>query len=108
MKVIQGQFMAPNGTPAAGATLTLQLSQSESTSLEVIPAYRCTITLDDEGNIPAGTEVFANDEFNSLGSYYTITLMDPTYGRVLFERIALVGPSPINLSNLAPFYVQPE
>ena len=108
MKEITGQFLLQNGAPAAGAVLSFQLSQSESTSLAVVPAYRCTVTLDQNGNIPSGTSIFANDEFNELGSWYVLTLEDPTFGRVLFERIALVGPSPINLSNLAPFYVQPE
>lgn len=102
-KLITGTFQFPDGTPAAGATLTLLLSQdsSESGSGQILHVP-ILITLDANGAIPANTAIFANDQITPNGTYYVVSVKDKVYGLVYFEQLAIQGTSPISLNALVP------
>jgi hypothetical protein len=106
MKIITGQFLNPLGDPAAGATVNFVLSQPENTSVGIITRERISAILDANGNLPAGFELYGNDEFYTAGSWYNITVVDPVFGRVLYENVAIVGNSPISLPSLTPIIVR--
>jgi hypothetical protein len=108
MKAIQGNFMRPDATPAAGATLTLLLSQ-DGTAADgsgQIGHYPVIVTLDENGEIPAigsleGLLIEANDEILPVGTYYTVRVVDPEFGQVFFERLTITGATPIDLNEIA-------
>ena len=104
MKTIIGQFLRPDGSPAAGATLYLLLSQDAvaTSPMETITHARIPITLDANGNIPAGTVIWANDELLPVGTYFHVVVIDGTYGKCFDERLTISGASPINLNAIAP------
>lgn len=102
-KVITGTFQFPDGTPAAGAQLTLLLSQdSNDGGSGQILHVPIVITLDSNGSIPAGTAIFANDSITPNGTFYVVSVKDKVYGLVYFEQLAIQGTSPINLNALTP------
>lgn len=102
-KVITGKFQFPDGTPAAAATLTLLLSQdSNDGGSGQILHVPIVITLDSNGQIPAGTAIFANDQITPNGTYYVVSVKDRVYGLTYFEQLAIQGTSPINLNALTP------
>ena len=104
MKTIEGQFVGPNNAPIANGTLLLQLSQdafATSGAGQIASRLPVVISLDAEGNIPAGTQLFGNDELTPAGTYYTATVTSPTFGQVYGpEEWSLVGDSPINVNDL--------
>jgi hypothetical protein len=103
MKQITGQFIYPNGQPAAGAVLTLLLSQdANQAGTGQIMHVPVVITLDQSGNIPSGTEIMANDEITPNATFYIVTVKDPVYGEVYFEALTISGTSPININTLTP------
>ena len=104
MKTITGQFLRPDGSVAAGATLFLLLSQDAvaSSPMETITHARVSITLDANGNIPGGTTIFANDELLPAGTYYHVVVVDPSFGKCFDERLTIAGASPINISLVPP------
>lgn len=109
MKSITGNFMRPDRTPAAGALLTLILSQDgvAQDGTGIIGHYPVIVTLDDSGEIPAigsveGLLINANDEILPAGTYYTVSVVDPQFGRIFFERLTIAGETPINLNEIAP------
>lgn len=103
-KVVTGQFQYPNGTPAASATLQLQLSQDATvTSTSQIAPTLLYIVLDSEGNIPAETVVWANDELTPSGTYYIASVKAPNFGFVYGpENWPIAGTSPINVNLIPP------
>lgn len=111
-KIIVGSFMRPDGTPAAGATLTLLLSQDATVpGVGQIGHYEVVVILDAYGNIPSsaaspGPEVdtflYASDQILPVDTYYIVSVKDPVFGQIYFERLVIAGDSPINLDNLAP------
>jgi len=103
MKTITGTFITPSGAPAAGATLILLLSQDAvAAGVGQVAHYPVTVTLDDAGNIPAGVEIWANDELLPAGTHYIVTVKDDTLGQVFCERLVLQGASPISLDSIPP------
>ena len=102
MKTIQGTWLREDGTPAAGAILTLKLSQDASSSSGQIMTALLSITLDNTGSIPAGTQVWACDELQPAGLFYHATIQDGTSGTAYRERLVIAGNSPINLNSLVP------
>jgi len=104
MKTILGQFLRPDGSPAANATLYLQLSQDvvASSPMETILHARFGITLDANGNIPVGTQFWCNDEVQPSGTYTHLVVVDPVYGKCFDERLVLQGASPVNIASLVP------
>lgn len=106
MKQVTGSFLRPDGTPAAGATVNFLLSQPENCSAGLLVHERVTVILDSNGRLPSDLELWCNDEFETAGSYYNVTLVDPVFGRVLYENVVIFGTSPINLANLTPLYVK--
>jgi len=102
MKQITGTWLREDGTPAAGATLTLKLSQDASSPSGQIMAALISILLDSTGSIPAGTQIWANDELQpSITSYHT-TVQDGTSGTAYRERLVIAGNSPISLNAIVP------
>jgi hypothetical protein len=101
-KTITGTWNYPNGQPAAGAILTLQLSQDGEGPSSQLLHVPVKITLDNTGSIPAGMGVFANDQIQPAGTYYIVSVKDPVFGQVYFERLSISGTSPINLNALVP------
>ena len=102
MKQISGTFLREDGSPAAGATLTLKLNQDASSPSGQVMAALISILLDSTGSIPAGTQVWANDELSPATTFYHVTVQDGTSGTAYRERLTIAGNSPINLSSLVP------
>jgi hypothetical protein len=104
VKQVTGTFLNPLGDPAAGATVNFVLSTPENTSYGTVVRERVQVVLDVNGSF--SIELYGNDEFQTAGSFYNITLVDPVYGRILYENVAIVGESPINLNGLVPIFVK--
>lgn len=102
MKTITGAFLRPDGSPAANAKLLLKLSQDASSPNGQIEASQVTVQLDVNGNIPANTQVWANDELQPAGTFYHVVLADNTFGTTYKERLTISGNSPININTLVP------
>lgn len=104
MKTITGSFARPDGSPAANATLYLLLSQDvvASSPMEVIVHARFSVQLDSNGNIPAGTQFWCNDEVNPQGTFTHVVCVDPVFGKCFDERLVLQGASPVNIASLVP------
>jgi hypothetical protein len=102
VKTITGTFLTPGGAPAAGATLRLQLSQDATIlGLGQIAPLRYYVTLNSEGQIPAGTTIWPNDNMTPSGTYYTATLTMPGFERAYGPEVwQISGSSPINLNNI--------
>ena len=111
-KIITGSFMRPDGTPAAGATLTLLLSQDATVpGVGQIGHIPIVVILDAYGNIPSSaaspgpevdTHLYANDQILPVSTYYVVSVRDDVFGQIYFERLVIAGDSPINLDNIAP------
>jgi hypothetical protein len=109
MKDLYGNFKLPNGQPAAGALLSLLISQDciASDGSGQIGRYPIEVTLDENGNIPTttsleGMPLQCNDEILPSGTTYFVSLHDPIFGNVYKERLSITGTSPINLALIAP------
>ncbi len=102
MKQISGSFLREDGSPAAGATLTLKLSQDASSPSGQVMAALISIILDSTGSIPAGTQIWANDELSPATTFYHATVQDGTSGTAYMERLTIAGNSPINLNSIVP------
>jgi hypothetical protein len=109
MKEITGNFVRPDGSPAAGAELHFLISQDcvAADGSGEVGHYPVSVVLDENGAIPfsgslEGMLLLANDEILPSGTYYTVSLKDPEFGQIFFERLTIVGTSPINLNLIAP------
>ena len=102
MKQISGTFLREDGSPAAGATLTLKLSQDASSPSGQVMAALISLLLDQTGSIPSGTQVWANDELSPATTFYHLTVQDGSSGTAYRERLTIAGASPINLNSLVP------
>src|ERR1700737_4055480 len=97
-KIIKGSFKRQLGfddepeqlEPAAGEIVTLRLSQQATviaTGAKVgggdRPSNGFQIELDENGEIPAGTEILGNDEVLPHGTFYEVELSyENAFGRV--------------------------
>jgi len=102
VKQISGTFLREDGSPAAGATLTLKLNQDASSPSGQVMAALISIVLDQTGSIPAGTQVWANDELSPATTFYHATVQDGTSGTAYRERLVIAGNSPISLNAIVP------
>jgi uncharacterized protein YuzE len=102
MKTISGNF---NNDQLGDGRLTFRLSQDATeiaTGAEVFEDIE--IQLDENGKIPDGTEILANDELTP-GTYYNVTaegIHGIHYLDYYNESLKIVGTSPINLNELVP------
>jgi hypothetical protein len=101
-KTITGTFVLPNGAPAAGAVITFLLSQNAQQPGGQLLHVPIQFTLDENGSIPADSEIFANDQLQPSGTYYVVSISDPVFMQYFFERYVIAGASPINLNSLSP------
>lgn len=108
MKEFTGTWLRPDGTPAAGAKLGFVLSQDAvaEDGSATLGHYPVEVTLDETGSINSGSlegiMMYANDELLPSGTTYVVWVRDPQFGRIYFERLSIVGESPINLNAIAP------
>jgi hypothetical protein len=104
VKTITGTFLLPDGTPAVRAVLELALSKSATViaNSAAAPQLVC-ITLDGTGSIPAGTQIYANDELSPAGTTYTLHVINDG-AQVLYgpESFPLTGASPIAINSHTP------
>jgi len=111
-KIVVGNFLKPDGSPAAGATLTFEISQDVTVpGSGQIGHYQVVFLLDENGSLPSsaaspGPELdsflYANDQVLPTDTYYCVTVKDDTFGLIYAERLTIAGDSPIDLSTLAP------
>ncbi len=98
-KTIVGQWNYPDGNPVNGI-LYLQLSQSATAvgTAQVAPRNLAIQLVN--GAIPLNYSIYANDEIQPAGTYYTITVVSG--GGTVWgpENFAVVGSSPININTL--------
>lgn len=106
MKLVTGAFLRPDGTVAAGATVKFLLSQNAAVSVGLLVHEQVQVVLDANGSLGAGVDLWCNDEMETLGTNYLVTLTDPVYGQVLYERVVIAGASPINLPALTPIFTK--
>lgn len=106
MKSVTGSFVRPDGTPAAGATVNFLLSAPANCSIGLLVHERVTVILDQNGALPEDFELWCCDELYTAGTYYNVTLVDPVYGRVLYENVIIAGTSPIALNQLTPTFTE--
>jgi hypothetical protein len=102
MKVIQGTFLRPDGSPAAGALLEFLLSHAATNaSVGHVLHSLFTVTLDGTGSVPPATQIWCNDELvgpGGVATTYRVVVKDPTFGTVFDEIMSITGQSPINLN----------
>lgn len=95
-----GNYQNTNGTPCAGCVLYLQLG-TDATVIgtgQVVPSTNA-YTLDVNGNVPANSNLWANDQMQPSGLTYKATLTLPGGGQVWGpEFLFISGTSPINLT----------
>lgn len=98
----------PNGEPVShNATLYLALSQDakdRKTGERVERVIR--IELNEDGTVPEGTEIPANDELKPSGTCYQVVVHN-RFDTYFTEWLKIAGPTPINLNNLIPEAVEP-
>lgn len=105
MKTITGgSFQDSKGTPANGATITFVLLTPEvATNTGQVYPNTVSFTLDASGNLPAASQIWANDELTPTGSVYRVTVVSPS-GIVLYgpQTWSIVGTSPISITDITP------
>jgi hypothetical protein len=62
LREITGTFLNIDGTPASGKKVTFQLQEGDFTDTEQIQEFRLDVVLDENGALPAGFELWANDD----------------------------------------------
>jgi len=110
MKTITGSFrwsepFGPPGNerPAEDGLLILRLSQDAtviSTGETISSNDVIEIPLDENGAIPEGTQIAANDELEPAGTSYEVCVHLDSYRYVSANRHYIVGEGPINLNAL--------
>jgi len=99
-------FQGPDGTIAANGRLLLSLSQNAmitSGGGQVYSTIPVVIDLDATGKIPAGTQIWANDELTPTGTTYLANLQDKFATRLdTLGSWSIAGASPIDVSQIAP------
>ena len=105
MKTITGgSFQDSKGNPANGATITFVLLSPEvATNTGQVYPNTVSFVLDASGNLPAASQIWANDELTPTGSVYRVTVVSPS-GQVLYgpQFWSIVGVSPISITNMIP------
>lgn len=93
----------PDGSPVANGRLFLKLSKDAfAFGVNQVASSLISFTLDVNGNIPANTQIWANDELTPAGTTYAVSV---TKGLGLVwgsDNISIAGISPININNLTP------
>jgi hypothetical protein len=104
MKTITGKWQDGAGQNVSFGILSLKLNQDAVVlATSQIAPRNIAFTLDTTGSIPAATQIWANDELNPAGTFYSLTVMDSGGGVVYGpENFTISGGSPINLNNIIP------
>lgn len=104
MKSITGKWQNLDGTPVAGGKLFLRLSQdSVALGTTQVSTSLISFTLDSTGSIPAGSQIWANDELQPQQTTYSMSVVAAGGGLVWgAESIYINGSSPININSFAP------
>lgn len=97
-------YTDPQGNAIANGTLTLDLSQAAKiTAGGEIGPTRVVVSLDASGNIPASTNLWANDQLTPTTTTYRIKLYNSNGMLVTdFGQQTIAGTSPIDLAVLTP------
>jgi hypothetical protein len=87
--IANGKFQYPNGSPIVGGTVLFELSEDDQELVTEGGGWICAnvlikFTLDSNGNVPAGSQIWANAELRSgayneetgTGTYYTVKVFD--------------------------------
>ena len=104
MKTITGTWNYPDGSAVANGVLYLKLSQDAvaSSTAQIAPRV-VAITLNASGQIPANTQIWANDELTPTGTFYKCSVVAPGGSLVWGEEdFSITGASPINMNSLVP------
>lgn len=104
MKQITGTFQDAAGNPIAGGKLYLKISNDAvAPNAAQVSRVLTAITLDGTGSIPAGTQIWFNDEVLPNGTTYTVAVVQAGGGLVWgAENISIAGASPQSLNNAVP------
>lgn len=98
-------FQNASGQCLANGTITFQLSQPAKITSgggQVAPNF-VTVTLDSNGEIPAGTTLWGNDQLTPSGTGYTVIIRDSGSNVVSGPFVwSITGTSPIDLSQEVP------
>jgi len=99
-----GGYQYPNGTVCAGCTLTLQLVVDATViSTGHVAPKQIVLTLDANGNIPANSQIWGNDQLQPNGTTYRAFLTAPGGGQIWGPQyFSIAGTSPIALQQLIP------
>lgn len=62
LREITGTFLNIDGTPASGKVVTFEMDDGDFTDTEQVQTFRVDFVLDENGALPAGTEIWANDD----------------------------------------------
>jgi hypothetical protein len=110
MKKLKGKFTQRNGQPIEKGVLVLELSQHATLNAtgEEVWEDLIKIPLDEEGRIPPGAEIIANDELRPAGTYYHVDVVSDACGNCYDEILKIVGASPIDLNALTPESKRPD
>lgn len=104
MKTITGKWQNVDGTPVAGGRVFFKLSQDAvAVGTNQVSTFLIFFTLDGTGAIPAGTQIWANDELSPSNTTYSISVVAAGGGLVWgAENLFVSGASPININNAVP------
>lgn len=105
-----GAFQNIDGAPLSNGFLVFELSHDEqetttSPNGQVVAGLRKTVYLDNNGNVVAGSTMWANDSLNPANSFYFVTAYDST-GKPVWKYPQQVtvtsSPSPFVLGTIVP------
>lgn len=109
MKTIVGTWHDTRGNLAAWGKLHLVLNQDAHVILTAQVAPRSmTFNLDQNGSLMAGSKVWANDELDPVGTYYTATVT-ASGGGVIWgpQWVVIAGFDPVDLTSIVPLRMIP-
>lgn len=102
---LSGSWKYPNGTPVANGKLYLRLSQDAQITGgggQIGGGAALVITLDANGNVPAGTLVYSNDNLTPSGTTYKCSVVAPGGALVWgLEKVTITGAA-YNLTAFVP------
>lgn len=103
-QITGGGYQNSNGVACAGCILYLQLPVDATVTGtgQIVPNVN-SYQLDANGNVPANSNLWANDQLTPSGLTYKATLTNAGGGRIWGpEFLSITGVSPISLTQLVP------